>query len=347
MGVLTDSGVIPPAVTSFFDRKLLKRALPNLVYMRMAQRRPLSMRNGFTIIFRRFERLLPLPMAPLVEGVTPTGQQLSKTDVPATIVQHGNFVELTDFVKATVESPLLNETSVLLAEQSAQTLDALMRDEANGGATVIFRGGNVSLRTSLANRTHMLDTALLDRVMRALEQNNASYFTSMIDAAVKYSTFPIRPAFWCVAHPDIVFTAQELPGFISVEQYAGRGQVMEAEVGAYKNMRFLMSTQAGGASGGGGPIANAGGAIGGADVQSTGQTDADVYLSNVFATDAIGAIPLDGMSLQNIIKPVGSAGAADPMDQRGTTAWKYTGTRKVLNPNFEARIETTAGKLQP
>src|SRR5258706_15830646 len=132
-GVLTDSGVIPPAVTSFFDRKLLKRALPNLVYMRVTQRRPLSMRSGFTIIFRRFERLLPLPTTPLVEGITPTGQQLSKTDVPATVIQHGNFIELTDFVRATVESPLLNEATTLLGEQSAQTLDALMRDEANAG----------------------------------------------------------------------------------------------------------------------------------------------------------------------------------------------------------------------
>lgn len=345
MGVLTDSGVIPPAVTSYFERKLLRRALPNLVFMRVAQRRPLSMRSGFTIVFRRFERLA-LTMAPLSEGITPTGQQLSKTDVSATIIQHGNYVELTDFVKATVESPILNEATTLLGEQSAQVLDALMRDEANAG-TNVFRGNNVTLRTSLANRAHMIDTSIMDRVIRGLEGNNASFYTTMIDAAVKFNTFPIRPAFWAIAHPDIHFTLQELPGWVPVEQYAGKGEVMESEVGAYKNLRWCTSTQQGGGTGSGGPILAAGGAIAGADVISADATTADVYLSTVFATDAIAAVPLDGMSLQNIIKPVGSAGSADPLDQRGTSAWKYTGARKRLNENFLARIETTAGKIQP
>jgi len=344
MGPLTDSTVIPPAVTNYFDRRLLKRTLPQLCFMRVAQRRPLSQRSGTTIVFRRFERLA-LTLAPLVEGIAPTGQQMSKTDITATIVQHGNFIEVTDFVKAVVESPMLNEASTLLAEQAAQVLDILMRNEANAGTNVFF-GGGVALRSSLANRTHMVDTAILDRVIRDLENSNATYFTSMIDASVKYNTFQIRPAYWGIVHPDIVFTLQELPGWISVEQYAGKGEVMEMEVGAYKNIRFLATTQQGGGTSGG-PIPDAGGAISGADVKSTSGTLADVYQTTIFATDAIAAVPLDGMSLQNIIKPVGSAGSMDPLDQRGTTGWKYTGTRKRLNEAFLRRMETTAGNLEP
>lgn len=345
-GVLTDSGVIPPAVTSFFDKKLLRRALPKLCFMRVAQRRPLESRNGTTIVFRRFERLSnTAALVPLTEGITPTGQALSKTDITALVIQHGNFIELTDFVRAVVESPLLNEATRLLSEQASQVLDLLMRNEANAG-TLVFRGGGVALRTDIANRAQMIDNTILDRVIRDLERSNASYFTSMIDASTKVTTSPIRPAFWGICHPDIHFTLQELPGWVPVEQYAGKAAVMEMEVGAYKNTRWLATTQQGGGTDGG-PLPNAGGSISGADVKSTGGTLADVYLSTVFATDAIAAVPLDGMSLQNILKPIGSAGSADPLNQRGTSAWKYTGARKRLNENFLRRIETSAGELEP
>jgi N4-gp56 family major capsid protein len=133
---------------------------------------------------------------------------------------------------------------------------------------------------------------------------------------------------------------------IPVEQYSGSSEVLEMEVGNYKNVRFLMTTlQGGGATGG--PIQNGGGATGGADVQSTGGTLADVYLTTIFATEAIASVPLDGMSLQNIIKPLGSAGSADPLNQICTSGWKHTGTRRRLQEVFLVRLETTAGKNEP
>ena len=343
-GLLTDSTVVPPAVASFFDRKLLKRALPMLCFMRVAQRRPLSQRNGNTIVFRRLPAL-PFATAALTEGTPPSGRQVSNQDITATIQQWGDYVTLTDLVKATVEHPMLNDTNKLLAEQSAQTADVLMRNEANAGTQVIY-GGGVTARTSLANRTHMISTATLDRAIRFLNQQNASHFTRMIRATTQTSVFPIRPAYWCIVHPDIWYTLQQLPGVFPVEQYASASEVLEMEVGAYKNLRFLMSTlQGGGATGG--AIANAGGSISGADVQSTGGSTADVYISTVFAMDAIATVPLDGMSLKNIIKPLGSAGSSDPLDQICTSGWKRTGTQKRLNENFLVRIETTAGKNEP
>lgn len=345
MGQLTtDSSVLPPAVANFFDRKLLKRALPMLCFMRVAQRRPLSQRNGNTIVFRRIAAL-PFATAALTEGIPPTGHQLSKTDITATIQQWGSFVTLTDIVKATVEHPALNDTNKVLGEQSAQTIDVLMRNEANAGTQVIY-GGGVTARTSLANRDHMISTAVLDRALRFLQQQNAGTFTRMIRASTQVSTFPLAPAYWAIIHPDIWYTLQHLPSVKPVEHYAGTSEVLEMEVGSYKGLRFLMTTlQGGGASGG--AIANAGGSISGADVQSTGGSTADVYITTIFAMEAIAAIPLDGMSLQNIIKPLGAGGSSDPLNQVCTSGWKHTGARRRLNENFLVRIETTAGKNEP
>ena len=65
-------------------------------------------------------------------------------------------------------------------------------------------------------------------------------------------------------------------------------------------------------------------------------TKAGVTLHNsiIFGADAYGVIDVAGSgTLQTIIKPRGSAGTADPLDQRSTVGAKVMGyTAKVLNP---------------
>jgi N4-gp56 family major capsid protein len=43
--------------------------------------------------------------------------------------------------------------------------------------------------------------------------------------------------------------------------------------------------------------------------------------------------------MKNIIKPLGSAGSADPLDQRQTSGWKATHAVTRLNEAFAVRIE--------
>ena len=47
----------------------------------------------------------------------------------------------------------------------------------------------------------------------------------------------------------------------------------------------------------------------------------------------------DLQSLKQIFKPLGSAGAADPLEQRQTVAWKATFVAYRLNENFMYRYE--------
>ncbi len=336
MGVLTSSTTIPPAVASFFDRKLLMRAVPMLVHAQVGTRRSLKQRNGNTIVFRRFNAL-GLALAPIVEGIPPTGSQLSKTDVSVTLQQWGDYVTVTDFGKATIESPILDEASEVLSEQAGQTLDALIRDVVAAG-TNVFYGGAVASRASLTTTTHKVDTAILDRIIRNLRSNNAKQFREMISAGSKISTFPVRPCYVGITTPDVKFTLETLPGFISVEEYASNDGIMEGEFGAYKDIRFLSSSQAKTFAGGGGT------AVG--DVKST-SSNADVGTLLVFGREAFGIVPMDGMSLENIIKPLGSAGVGDPLNQLATSGWKHTGARVIFNDNFMARAEVTLGLNNP
>ena len=76
-----------------------------------------------------------------------------------------------------------------------------------------------------------------------------------------------------------------------------------------------------------------------------GASNAAVYGTLVYGQDAFGTIELggNGKNVQIIIKPVGSSGALDPLDQRGTIAWKVKGfCTVILQDDFIIRIESGA-----
>jgi N4-gp56 family major capsid protein len=344
MGVLTDSGVIPPVVQTYFDRALLSRALPLLVHARVAERRPLKQRSGNTMVFRRVESL-SLATTPLVEGTPPSGQKVSHTDISVKIQQWGDYITIADLIKATIDHPLLNDANKVLGEQAAQTIDVLMREEQCAG-TNVFYGGGVAGRANLTTTTQKVDANLLVRMIRALFDANASRFTKIVTASVKVDTHPIRAAFWAITHPDVVATLETLDEWVPVSHYSGSSAVMEAEVGAFRELRFLASSGGTTDALGGAKVLRGGGGTAAGDVYLT-SGNADVYFILAFGEEAVAAVPLEGMSLENIIKPIGSGGPSDPLNQIGTSGWKHTGARKRLNETFMVRAEVTAGLLAP
>jgi N4-gp56 family major capsid protein len=334
MAVLTTSQIIPPAVTNWFDRLLLMRAIPLLVYMQVAYRRSLPQNKGTTIVFRRFNPL-QLAMASLVEGVPGSGQALNKTDISSTLAQWGDYVTITDYGKAVVENDLLDEANDVLGEQSGQTMDALLRDVCVAG-TNVFYGGTAATRGQLTGIAHKVDQGTIDRIIRSLDTNNARRFREMVNASTKVDTHPIRPAYIGICHPDLKFSIQALPGFISIEKYATEDERLLGEFGAYNDVRFCMSSQAKVFRGAGGTASG--------DVKST-NSNADVGILSIFAKQAVGVVPMERKNLENVIKPLGSAGALDPLNQVATSGWKHTGTRLILNDQFMARAEFTLGNL--
>ncbi len=76
-------------------------------------------------------------------------------------------------------------------------------------------------------------------------------------------------------------------------------------------------------------------------IDSTSKAGLDVHATLVFGADSYGVVDVMGAgALQTIIKRPGSAGAADPLDQRGTVGAKvaaYAAT--ILNPLWIVRIE--------
>lgn len=73
-----------------------------------------------------------------------------------------------------------------------------------------------------------------------------------------------------------------------------------------------------------------------------GAKGVDIYSTLILGADAYGVTEITGGGLQHIVKQLGSAGSADPLDQRATVGWKATKTAERLVEQYMIRIETAS-----
>ncbi len=317
MAYRTDTVVIPAETAMFYDKNLLLRVVPLLVHSKWAQVRDIPRKAGSTQIkFRRYGSL-SAATTPLSEGVTPVGSTLSVTDITATVAQYGDFVTVTDVLDFTSEDPILTETGEILGDQAADTLDQLTRDILTAGTNKYYATGTTRVEQSAS---YPITTTLIDKSVRLLKNNKARKITSMINATDGVGTLPLNACFIGIIHPNVAYTLKTLTGFIKVEQYPNKSDVMPGEIGSYGEVRFIESTNA-------------------KIFAGLGAGGVDVYGTLIFGQQAYGITRISGEALKNIVKPLGSGGTADPLDQRATSGWKATFVAKILNNDFIVRVE--------
>lgn len=68
----------------------------------------------------------------------------------------------------------------------------------------------------------------------------------------------------------------------------------------------------------------------------------DVYATLILGANAYGVTEIAGGGLETIVKQLGSAGTADPLNQRATAGWKAMRTAVRLVEEYLVRVETTS-----
>jgi len=309
----TRGGEIDAEVNNLYSRQLLTRAQPALLHNRFAQVRDIPMHSGTDIIkFRKYGDLTANTTA-LTEGVTPTGKQLSITDITATVLRYGDYVTFTDKVLTETMDPILMETAEILGDQMGDTLDQLCRDILVAGTTIQY--ASIATAVNEVSAAMKLTRAEIKEAVRTLRGNNAKPMTEMVDPTNAYNTIPIGRSFVGIISEDTLYDLDDADGWIPVENYPSKATVMPDEVGSLANVRFIMSTNA--------------------KVKSAEGVDSnDVHVTVILAKEAYGQSRISGEAVKNIIKPLGSAGSADPLDQRQTSGWKATYVAKILQQGF-------------
>lgn len=282
---LTTSTGLEDTMKVFYDRVLLERTLPILIYDKFAQRKRIPMHGGLVVEFRKFLGLATAT-TPLTEAEPPSLKDLTMTAQTATVAQYGDAVGFSDLVSTTTFDPILTETTTVLAEQAAETIDEIIRASVVAGTTVYHANGAAAINTAF-NTISVLD---LRNVVRILTLNRAK----KIDG------------YWnCIIHPNILFDLQSTDEWKEANQFAGSQRIFDGSIGILYGIKFWETDKAHVAEG-------------------AGFGSADVYNTMFFGANAYGVVDLDGHSLQTIYKGLGSAGTADPLNQQQSMGWKVT-----------------------
>lgn len=322
-------GDISPRTAAYVAKELLTRGLPLLVFEKFMQTKPLPANNTTSMVFRRYNAL-PLATTPLVEGVTPTGKKLTKTDVTCTLKQYGDLVEITDVVQDTHEDPILKETSELLGEQAAQTIEAIRYYVLRACLNKYYANG-----TSRSDVNTAITLNLQKKIVRGLKRQNAQKITSIIKSTPSFNTEAVLPSYVAIAHTDLENDIRGLNGFIDVKNY-GNTQPYEGEIGAVNDVRYILSNVVT-------PYEDAGGTAG--SMVSTSGSNADVYPIIYLAKNAWAGVALKGAYAitPTVINPTPSK--SDPLGQRGSISWKTMQTAVILNDAWMAVAEVAATDL--
>ena len=291
---------------TFYDMTLIDEATSNLVHDQFGQKRPIPKNGGKTIEFRKFA---PLAKAttPLTEGVTPDGKSLSVSTITATVNQYGDFITQSDVLELTSLDNTILEATKLLGRQAGLTLDTVVRDVLNSGTNVTYcpKIGADGTETAVTSRAALDDTCKL--TVKTIQ---------MVVAKLRGQNAPtINGKYVAIAHPYTMFELMRDPEWIEAHKYANPTNLYEGEVGEIAGVRFVTSTEA------------------------------KVFEGGVFSTiflgeGAYGVTEITGGGLETIVKQKGSAGTADPLDQRSSVGWKAIKTAELLIPNYLVRVES-------
>lgn len=328
----TTYGDISQRTAAHAAANMLRHVEPVLVLSKFGQTKPIPRNKAETVKFRR-----PIPFAPaltpLAEGVTPTPHRIAYEDVPVTMKQWGDLVEITDKVADLSEDPVLMDATTLAGEQAGATVEQVIYGVVKAGTSVFYANG--------ASRASVNTAPTLNKqraVIRYLEKMKAKKFTRVLSGSVAVGTTPIEAAYIAITHTDMAADIRSMTGFVPVAKYGTRQPVADQEIGSVEDVRYILSPDLA-------PWADAGGAAG-SSVLTSGGTNADVYPILYLGMEAYGLTPLKGKEAvtPTVINP-GTIDKADPLGQRGYVGWKTWFNAVRLNETWMARLEAAATKL--
>lgn len=308
--VTTDSG-LSDEMKVYYSDYLIDNALPKLVHDQFGQKQNIPKNGGKIIEFRKYSPL-PKAMTPITEGVTPNGRKLTVTTLTSEVHQYGDYIELSDVLTLTAIDNNLVQATKLLGAQAGATMDTITREVMAGGTNVQFAEGQVAARNLLvggaATGNHYLTVDAIRRAVRFLKNQNAE---------------TIDGSFVGIVHPDVSYDLMSDPKWVNVKTYSDPEGIYEGEIGKIENVRFVETTEA-------------------KKFAATGKDGRDVYATIVLGANAYGTTEIEGGGLQHIVKQLGSAGTADPLNQRATAGWKAIKTAERLVEQFMVRVETVS-----
>lgn len=294
---------------TFYEKTLLTRLLPQLNFYKDARKKKLPKNSGRTMNFRKFNSLTA-PSESLTEGVTPNGNDLNITTITATVNQEGDFIQISDLIQMTGIDPVLTEASELLGEEAGIVVDNRIQEALGKGTNVYFAGGATTRAGLETAPTKHLTAEDIKKIVRKLKNANAKRFADGF--------------YHMQIDPDIAYDLMSDTAWVDVSKYAKPEQMVKGELGKMHGMKFFETTNL--------KTVNS----------SEGGSKIEVHIAYAYGKDSYDCIDLEGGAgkPEIIVKPNGSAGTNDPLNQRASAGWKNCFTAVITQPMALVRVET-------
>ena len=300
---MTTSSALSAGMQTYYNRELLRTFEPNLVHLQFGDEHRMPPHSGLVMNMRK---LIPLETntKALSEGDPGESVMLAETEVTVQLQQYGEYARCTDKLDLThLDMDIMRRTK-LFGDAGARSIDAVVREELAKCANVIYAGGKASRAELTA--ADKLTSRELRKAVKTLKKNHAQTFGGY---------------FVGIIGPDTMYDLQEDEAFVKVSQYQDKENIYTGEVGRLFGVRLVETTEA-------------------KIFEGAGASGADVASVIVLGQYAYGVTSLKGAKPRVIVKPAGSAGTADPLDQISTVGWKMDGFgAKLLQPEYAVRIE--------
>lgn len=300
---MTASAGLTPGMQTYYNRELLRTFEPELVHLQFGDEHRMPENSGLVMNMRK---IIPLEANTntLSEGEPGESVMLTETEVTVKLEQYGEYARCTDKLDLShLDMNILRKTK-LFGDAGARSIDAVVREELATCTNVIYAGGKTS-RGALTS-SDKLTTKELRKAVRKLKKAHAQTFGGYYIAIVG---------------PDTFFDLQDDETFVAVSRYQDKEAVYTGEIGRLFGCRIVETTEA-------------------KVFEGAGEGGADVASVIVLGQYAYGYTSFKGAKPRVIVKPAGSAGTSDPLDQISTVGWKMDGFGvKMLQPEYAVRIE--------
>lgn len=145
-----------------------------------------------------------------------------------------------------------------------------------------------------------------------------------VAAMLKAANAPkIAGDYVAIVHPYVAYDLMSDPRWEDMHKYCKPENMYAGEIGRIAGVRFVETSEAA--------------------VYTGSENDCPdnlaVFGCLFLADGAYGVTEVTGGGLQTIVKQLGSAGTADPLDQRSTVGWKAMQTAQILMEPYLVRVE--------
>jgi N4-gp56 family major capsid protein len=297
---------------TYYDTELLENARAQHCFSQFGKKQPLPKGNGKTVEWRKWDTFGRANT--LVEGMTPTGEKFGQKNITATINQHGAYATFTDVLEHTYFDDIILGATEEFGAAMADSQDLEVRDALLLGTNVMYAPTEDGT-TQPTQRSELDDGCYLN-----------SKFVNKVATVLKKNKVPtINGNYIAIIHPSVAMDLRNSTDWIDAHKYAQPEEIYNGEIGKLHNVRFIETTNV--------KVWGAGTASG-----DSGIADLSVYGNFFFGKDAWGEIDPAGAGAEMIVKGKGQTGF-DPLNQRSTVGYKFSGAATILYPERLIRVE--------